>query len=134
MSFSRLKIAFWISVFISSTKLVFESKELLNFQRPRPLEILLKGTLLSKTVFVNWKPFQRYEKCFYFTLKALYVLNIFNFFLDFLVIQKSRLIRKIRLIAKFLTSQPGLQTIAIHILINISRSKRSQAMKFSQLI
>ena len=33
-----------------------------------------------------------------------------------------------------MTSQPGAQTIAIHILPNISRSKGSQAMKFVQLI
>ena len=31
-------------------------------------------------------------------------------------------------------SQPGLQTIAIHILPNISRSKGNQAMKFGQVI
>ena len=33
-----------------------------------------------------------------------------------------------------MTSQPGKQTIAIHILPNISRSKSNQTMKFSQLI
>ena len=33
-----------------------------------------------------------------------------------------------------MTSQPGLQTIAIHILPNISRSKDNQTMKFDQLI
>ena len=33
-----------------------------------------------------------------------------------------------------MTSQPGLQTIAIHILPNISQSKDNQAMKFGQLI
>ena len=33
-----------------------------------------------------------------------------------------------------MTSQPGCQTIAIHILPNISRSKGNQAMKFGQLI
>ena len=33
-----------------------------------------------------------------------------------------------------MTSQPGYQTIAIHILPNISRSKGYQAMKSSQLI
>ena len=33
-----------------------------------------------------------------------------------------------------MTSQPGKQTIAIHILPNISRSIFNQAMKFSQLI
>ena len=31
-------------------------------------------------------------------------------------------------------SQPGLQTIAIHILPNISQSKGNQKMKFGQLI
>ena len=33
-----------------------------------------------------------------------------------------------------MTSRPGKQTIAIHILPNISRSKGNQAMKFGQLI
>ena len=33
-----------------------------------------------------------------------------------------------------MTSQPGVQTIAIHILSNISRSKGNQTMKFDQLI
>ena len=33
-----------------------------------------------------------------------------------------------------MASQPGLQTIAIHILLNISQSKGNQTMKFSQLI
>ena len=31
-----------------------------------------------------------------------------------------------------MTSQPGLQTIAIHILPNISQSKGNQTMKFGQ--
>ena len=31
-------------------------------------------------------------------------------------------------------SQPGLQTIAIHLLPNISKSKSNQKMKFDQLI
>ena len=33
-----------------------------------------------------------------------------------------------------MTSQPGLQTIAIHILPNISQSKGNQTIKFGQLI
>ena len=33
-----------------------------------------------------------------------------------------------------MTSQPGQQTIAIHVLPNISRSKDNQTMKFGQLI
>ena len=47
---------------------------------------------------------------------------------------KNGLIRKIRLILKFMTSQPSSKTIAIHILPNISRSKGNQATKFGQLI
>ena len=33
-----------------------------------------------------------------------------------------------------MTSQPGLQTIAIHILPNISQSKGNQKKKFGQII
>ena len=44
------------------------------------------------------------------------------------------LIRKIKLISKLMTSQPGKQTIAIYILPNISRSKGNQAMKSGHLI
>ena len=47
---------------------------------------------------------------------------------------KNGLIRKIRLILKFMTSQPGLQTTTINILSNISRSKGNLIMKFGQLI
>ena len=39
-----------------------------------------------------------------------------------------------RLISKSMASQAGYQTIATHILPNISRSKSNQAMKFGQLI
>ena len=38
------------------------------------------------------------------------------------------------LILKFMTSQPGQQTIRIHILLNISQSKGSKTIKFGQLI
>ena len=49
--------------------------------------------------------------------------------------RKNDLIKKIRLISKFLTSQPGKQTIGIHILPNISRSKgNQQTMNFGQLV
>ena len=47
---------------------------------------------------------------------------------------KNDFIRKIRLLSKFMTLQPGQQAIAIHILPNISRSKSNQTMKFDQLI
>ena len=42
--------------------------------------------------------------------------------------------RKIKLISKFMTSQPGSHRIAIHILPDVSRSKDNQTMKFGQLI
>ena len=48
--------------------------------------------------------------------------------------QKNGLIRKIRLISKFKMSQTGKQTIAMHILPDISRCKGNQTMKFGQLI
>ena len=38
------------------------------------------------------------------------------------------------LISKFMMSQPGYQTIAMHILPSISRSKDNETMKFGQLI
>ena len=46
-----------------------------------------------------------------------------NFCLDFLVKKKNRLIKKIRLISKHMASQPRKNTIPIHILPSISRSK-----------
>ena len=48
--------------------------------------------------------------------------------------RKNGSIRKIRLISKSMTSQPGQQTIAIHIMPNMLRSKDNQATKFGQLI
>ena len=43
------------------------------------------------------------------------------------------MIRKIKLISKFITSQTGEQTIAIQILL-VSRSKGNQAVEFGWLI
>ena len=47
---------------------------------------------------------------------------------------KNGLIRKISLISKSITSKAGKQAIAIHILLNISRSKDNKTVKFGQLI
>ena len=57
-----------------------------------------------------------------------------NFCPDLLVMQENGLIRNTRLILKSLTSQLAQQTIAIHLLTNISRSKDNQATKFGRLI
>ena len=80
------------------------------------------------------------ELYFLFHLKSffhpqhIYFTRHLNFCLDFLVMQKNGLIRKIRSISKFMTSQSGKQTIAIHMLPNISRRKDNQTVKFGQLI
>ena len=58
--------------------------------------------------------------------------NVFN--LIVLVMWKNALIRKLRLISKFMTSQPGKQTNAIHTFPNISRTKGNPRMKFGQLL
>ena len=49
-------------------------------------------------------PLKMIKNAFYLTLKALFVLKILNSYLDFLVKYKNGLIRKIRLISKFMTS------------------------------
>ena len=67
-------------------------------------------------------------------MKALFILEIFTFFSDFLVMQKNDLIRKLELITKFMMSQTGPQIITIHILPNTSSGKLNQTMKFGQLI
>ena len=72
---------------------------------------------------------------FYFILKALFILEIFQIFVTtFWSCRENGLIRMVRLTSKFMASQSGLQTIAIHILLNISHSKSNQTMKFGQLI
>ena len=50
------------------------------------------------------------------------------------ICRENGLIRKIRLISKFITSQPGQQIVAIDILSNILRIKSNQIMKLAQLI
>ena len=57
-----------------------------------------------------------------------------SFCLDFSVMYRNGLIKKIRVISNFMTSQPGQQTIIIHTSPNISRSKSNQTLKFAQLI
>ena len=101
------------------------------------LECVLKGalsTLRSETIFGNWKPFKMMKNAFYFTSKVVFVLKIFKFLFDFLVMYWNGLINKTRLIWNFMTSQPRWQAIVIHILPNILRVKGNQAMIFGQLI
>ena len=75
------------------------------------------------------------KNAFYFTLKDFFVLKRFKV-LSWLFDHVEKTVRlsiiKIRLISK--STQPGEQTIAIHILPNISRTKGIQARRFGQLI
>ena len=84
---------------------------------------------------LDWKPFKSDEKSFLFYLKSsFHSQDILVFVTTFRSCRKNDLIRKTRLISRFMTSQPGLQAIAIHVLPNISRNKDNLTIKFSQLI
>ena len=75
------------------------------------------------------------KNAFYFMLKTLFFLKIFKFLTwRFWSYWKNDLIRKLRLISKFMTSRPGKQTMTIHILPNISRSKDNQKMNLGQSV
>ena len=79
----------------------------------------------------NFALFAWLKNVFYLVWKALFVLK--NVFVTtFWSCRKNGLIRKTRLTSRFMTSQPGLETIAIHILSNISQSKGNQTMKLVQ--
>ena len=95
---------------------------------------LPRFTKKSGIIFGHWKSFKNVKICSFFILKALFVLKIFKICLDSLFMENKDLIRKISSISRFMTSKRGKQTIAIHMLINISRSKNNQAIKFGQLI
>ena len=84
---------------------------------------------------LDWKPFKNDEKSFLFHLKSsLRWPDIQVFVTTFWSCTKNGLIRKIKLTLKFMTSQPGLQTIATYILSNISQCKSNQTIKLGQLI
>ena len=97
-----------------------------------------KGALSGpRQVFATESPLKMMKNALYFTSKALFVLKILKFLSGLLVMRKSGLRKKVRLISKFVTQQSGKQTITIHILPNlpnISRNKGNQTLKFGQLI
>ena len=75
-----------------------------------------------------------WKMLFISSLKLLPFSRYLDFCLDFLARRKNGLNRKMTLISKFMMSQPGLQKITTHILLNILRIKGNQPMKFGQLI
>ena len=75
-------------------------------------------TLRSETIFDNWKPFKNDKNAVYSILKALFILKILSFCLHFSIMLKNGLIRKTRVILKFMASQPGWQIFTICQYIN----------------
>ena len=69
----------------------------------------------------------------YFIVKVLLVLKIKSLLRLFGHVGKTAWLER-GLISKFMTSKPGLRTIAIHILPSISESKGNQTIKVCQLI
>ena len=88
----------------------------------------LRGRLPSLSQFLATEsPSKMLKNAFYFTVKVLFVLKMFKFFvLTFLVTNENGLMRKLRLISEFMTPSIGKQLIAIRSLSNISRSKNDQ--------
>ena len=95
----------------------------------------LKGALSGLREFLTIEsPLKLMENAFISPQKLFPFSRYLDFCLDFSVMQQNNLIRKIRLISNSMASQPGKQTIVIHILPNISKSRGTQTMKFGQLI
>ena len=94
------------------------------------------GLSPSKKIFICFieSPLKMMKNVFFHLQSSFRSQDIYVFVTSFWSCRKYGLIKKVRLTSKFLTSQPGLQTIAILILPNISQSKGNQTMKFYQLI
>ena len=70
--------------------------------------LMFKGALSGLRQFLAAESyFKMMKNAFYFTLKALLALKIYKVYLHSLVMQKNGLIRKLRLISKFMTSRLG---------------------------
>ena len=83
---------------------VFKATPVIAFRK----NTSLKGALSGLRQFLATRSSLKMMKnALYFTSKALFVLKIFMFFLDFLVMYQNGLIKKIRLISNFMTSQSG---------------------------
>ena len=92
----------------ASTKLIYTEYAYTLFLDDADITHIFKGALSGLRQFLAAKSLLKMMKnAFYFTSKALFVFQIFKFFLDFLIMQQNGLIRRIRLISNFMMSQPG---------------------------
>ena len=87
-----------------------------------------------KQFLASESPLKMLKNAFYFTLKPPFVPKYLNFCLDFSSMPKKSLIRKIKLIRKFMMSQHRKQIIAVHIFSNLSRRKDNETIKFGKFI
>ena len=93
---------------------------------------ILRGALSGlKQVLTTESPF---KNGFYLTWKDFFVLNIFKFLSWYFGYLDKQLDSKDKVNLKFCGAKLEKQTIAIHILPNMARSKSNQTMKFGQLI
>ena len=97
---------------------------------------LKSNSHLSKKIayLLDSEPFKNDGKWFLFHLKSSFCSEDIKVFVTTFGHGLIGFIRKTMLTSKFMMSQPGLQTISIHIIPNVSQRKYNQAMKFGQLI
>ena len=95
-------------VLVDAVVLVFT----IIYQKIIPRSIKVGLSPFKKKFFISFNdsPSKMTKNAFYFILKALFVLKIFV--LTFWSCRKNSLIRKIRLITKFMTSQPSYCSIS----------------------
>ena len=74
------------------------------------------------------------KNAIYLTLKALFVLEIFQFLSRLFGHVQKDFIRKRRSISKFMTSKPGKQTITINILPNNAKKEKESDSDIGKLI
>ena len=103
------------NVFINSKQLflrINSATEIISLlgtlQMPISLSLFLKGALSGLRQFLGTQsPLKRWKMLFISPRKLFPFSRYLNFCLDFLVMYRNALIKKIRLISNFMTSQPG---------------------------
>ena len=110
--FSLLKVSIWLA------KIVY----------------CVKGARWSLRQFlVTENPLKLMENALYFTLKALFVFKVFKFLSWHFGYVEKRLDEQDKVNSKIMTSQPGKQTIAKHILPDTSRNKGNRTWEHKNI-
>ena len=123
---------YWVNRFLREKRRKKWSQECKQKQSPLLNLCNIFYLLISRTAKIAWWP-----PVFRFDFTNFPLMNNSGKFKEISwtsLLYHTSLIRKMSLISKYLTSQPGQQTITIHIFSNISRSKGNQTLKFGQAI